>query len=192
MDATKDALDEASDYGSSNGDDGSSNIGDHSKSLGGMNTSSTSTSSGPTEEEAKLDLAKKETTAVFRLRLLVLLVLLLTTVGVSLTMYFITFNGQQGDFEAAFEGSAQKILETFLDIATSRLGTVASLGVSMTAYAIDQKEEWPFVTLSKFQRRAATARSQSGAVYLHTNPLVTDTTRTEWEKYVVGNASYWM
>ena len=48
------------------------------------------------------------------------------------------------------------------------------------------------MTLSSFEQRAATARKESGAIYLHINPLVTNATRKEWEEFVVGEDSYWM
>ena len=48
------------------------------------------------------------------------------------------------------------------------------------------------VTLSSFQQRASTARKQSGALFLHINPMVEDYEKKEWEQFVVSNDSYWM
>ena len=52
------------------------------------------------------------------------------------------------------------------------MAAIASLGVALIAHVEDHEtQEWPFVTLSSFQQRAETARKQSGAIYVHVNPV---------------------
>lgn len=48
------------------------------------------------------------------------------------------------------------------------------------------------MTLSSFQQRAAAARKQSGSIFFHINPLVTNATRHEWEQYAAGDDSNWI
>jgi hypothetical protein len=48
---------------------------------------------------------------------------------------------------------------------------------------IDSGNNWPFVTLSSFQRRAAVARSLSGAVFTGFCHYVEDHQRSEWESF---------
>jgi len=142
------------------------------------------------DDEEKLQLATKETQAVFRLRLLVLLVLLLAAVAVSFTVYHITSDSLKGQTSSDFDGAAKKVTETFLEIAEIKIGALASFAVAVIANSQDMKQEWPFVTLSNFQQRAATARSQSGALNLMLVPLVHAVERAEWQQFVQNQSSW--
>jgi hypothetical protein len=173
----EDDLESLSSAGSNNGDDaGSSSAG----------------SSAKEQEEEKIELANRESTIVFRLRLLVLLVLLLAAVAVSLIVYYITSGAEEEESRTQYEGAAEKVLEAFDNIVEHKLGAVSSLGVAFIAHGVDHTRTWPFVALSSFQQRAATAREASGALYVHINPMVSESDRQEWEKFVVGEDSNWM
>lgn len=63
------------------------------------------------EEAIQEELTKKESKAVFRLRLLVIAILLLTTVSVSLVVYFVTSRGESDGFQSQYEGAATKVIE---------------------------------------------------------------------------------
>ena len=152
--------------------------------------SATKSNSNDTSTEEKDQLAKKETKDVFRLRVLVFVVLLLASVAVSVIVFTITSKAEVEEYRTQYEGAAEKVLEAYLDIAMTKLGTVSNLGVASVSRDIDQ--QWPFATLSNFQQRAATARKQSGSIYVHVSPYVTDANREKWERYVVGNESRWM
>jgi len=138
------------------------------------------------------ELGRRETTNVLRLRLLVFLVLLMAAVAVSVIVYFITTGAEREEAESQFAGAAEKVLEAFLDIADAKLGAVSSLGVASIAHGVDHTRTWPNVTLSSFQQRSATARSQSDALYVHINPLVKEVDRAAWEDYVVSEDASWM
>ena len=56
-------------------------------------------------------LSKKESESVFRLRLLVVLVLLLAAGSVCFVVYRLTENGENDLFQSQYEGAAEKILE---------------------------------------------------------------------------------
>ena len=58
-------------------------------------------------ESIKNHLTKRETAAVFRLRVMVVLVLVLAAVAVTLTVYKLTRDAQIAAFEDHFEGSAE-------------------------------------------------------------------------------------
>lgn len=98
--------------------------------------SSTSGGTSNKSEEASSDerLAKKETLAVFRLRLAVFVVLLLAAVAVSVIVYFIAATAESDEYKAQFEGAAKIIERTFIDIVESRLSAVSSLGVAIVAH----------------------------------------------------------
>jgi membrane protein required for beta-lactamase induction len=170
----------------SSGDSSGSNNGDDAG-------SSTAGSSAKEQEEEKIiELASRESTIVFRLRLLVFLVLLIAAVAVSLIVYFITYGAEEEESKTQYEGAAEKVLEAFDNIVDHKLAAVSSLGVALIAHGVDHIRTWPFVTLSSFQQRAATAREESGALYVQINPMVSESDRQEWEKFVVGEDSKWM
>jgi hypothetical protein len=64
------------------------------------------------------------------------------------------------------------------------------VGVAAIAHGVDNKQSWPFLSLSSFQERSATARSLSGAVFVSLNPVVSDPQRADWEKFVVEKAGW--
>lgn len=98
------------------------------------------------------NLTRKESKAVFWLRLVVLMILVLTAVAVSITVYEITRRGEASEFETQYQGAATKVIESFADI-VYEMGAISGLGVANSAHSVDHKSEWPFVTLSNFQQR---------------------------------------
>ena len=64
-------------------------------------------------EEARLqeELTEKESQGIFRLRLLVLTILFLTTISVSAIVYVVTTKGEKDAFKTQYEGAAAKVIE---------------------------------------------------------------------------------
>lgn len=185
-----------------------------------------SCTSMPDQGEEKVNLAKNETQAVFRLRLLVFLVLFLASVTVSVIVYMVSADAQKEEYEGQFKGASKKVLESFNDIVDTKLGAVSAMGVAiivsydvvvcwdmtskeqnwrlssnisarpsfnnMQAHGVDHERSWPFVTLSSFQQRALTARVQSGALYVHINPVVELFETADWENFTTSKEAYWM
>jgi cobalamin biosynthesis Mg chelatase CobN len=58
----------------------------------------------------KEQISKQESKDVFRLRMLVVVVLVLTAAVVSCTVYWLTSDGESDTFEAQYEGAADKIM----------------------------------------------------------------------------------
>lgn len=141
--------------------------------------------SGAYKEEKRVELAQNETAHVFRLRLAVFIVLFLAGLTVSIIVYFITDGSENEEAVVQYEGASEKIVEAFVGVA-DRFVAVSSLGVASIAHGVDHIRTWPFVTLSSFQERSAAARSDSGALYVQINPLVTAKDRNEWEHFVMG------
>lgn len=142
-------------------------------------------------ESEKLQLAKKETLAVFRLRLLVFLVLLLAAAAVSVIVFFITNNSQTEECDSQYDGAALKVTEAFVNIAKVKFAAISSLGVALVSNGQDKTENWPFLTISNFQQRATSTRAQSNALSIQINPKVTIDQRDEWEKFVKSDESYY-
>jgi hypothetical protein len=137
-------------------------------------------------------LAAKETNSVFRLRVLVVVILIVAAAGVSMLVFFISKNSEEGEFSTQFEGASLQIVEAFEAIKTERISSLSSLGVAAIAHGIDHSRNWPFLTLSSFQERASTMRSNSNVLQVSLHNLVTEDDRDEWEEYAVSSASQWI
>jgi hypothetical protein len=143
-----------------------------------------------TRDAEKDQLAQKETRDVFLLRVLVVVVLLNAAIAVSVVVFFITKDAEVDEFETQYTALADTVVRAFEDIVTQKLGALSSVGVAAIAHGVDFELDWPFVTLSSFQERSATARSLSGALFVSLNPVVKDTDRAEWEKFLVKNSGW--
>jgi hypothetical protein len=116
--------------------------------------------------------------------------LLFAAVAVSVVVYLITRDAEIDEYETQYKALADTVLRAFEDIVTQKMGAISSVGVAAIAHGVDHKRDWPFLTLSSFQERSATARSLSGALFVSINPLVKETERDEWEKFVVKEAGW--
>jgi hypothetical protein len=96
------------------------------------------------------------------------------------------------EFEVQFRGVGERVTKTFDSIATERWGALGALRVAAMAEAIDKGSPWPFVTLSSFERRAATAKRLSNSLNIVIQPIVTDESKEEWLDYVKEEAPIWM
>jgi hypothetical protein len=148
----------------------------------GSETSISSTKEGLIEPSDAL--AEKETTLVFRLRVLVIIALLSAAIAVSAVVYKITSDGENDEFESQFAGSATRILASFEDIVKEKIAAVGSLAVAATLHTAHNNLTWPFVMLDSFPERAAVAKSLSGAIFIGLYPIVFDENRDAWENYI--------
>jgi hypothetical protein len=136
-------------------------------------------------------IAKEEDKAVFRLKLLVLTVLVLSTIGVALVVYLYTSGAEKNDFEAQFTGDSTKIFESIGSTLELTLGAVDSFLVGLVSFARFTNATWPHVTLPDYAVRVAKIRSLSKAVLVTQYHFVTDGQRAKWESYSVAN-DYWV
>jgi hypothetical protein len=69
------------------------------------------------------------------------------------------------------------------------MSVLAGFAVTLTAEA----QEWPYVTLDAFQRRASNARFLSGTTFISVNPIVKTDELVAWETFVQQtSANSWM
>lgn len=144
-------------------------------------------------EQRNIEIAARETSVVFRLRLLIFAVLLIATAAVSGLVYVVSDQGYQRQYKVQYDGAAQQVHDAFFDILDSKLRPLASMAVAATAHGVDHNLAWPFVTLSSFQQRAASARSHKGVWSIWLCPTVSVDDREKWEnEYVTGENAQWM
>lgn len=116
------------------------------------------------EEEEGQAIAKSETKVVHSLKLLVYAVLILSTIGVALAVYYFLSNSEQTEFEGQFVDDAKKVLEALGSNLDLTLGSVDALVVSMVSYARDTNQSWPYVTIPDFAVRTSKIRVSSRPV----------------------------
>ena len=180
-----------SDYDSES--DAHSSFGSDDRSKGGE-TSTSNTSSKGTDEDVdtiKGELTRKETAAVFRLRILVIIALVLAASGVCVTVYMLTRRAELDEFKIQYEAAAEKILTSFNDIFKTMTG-ISGLAVADTAHSVDHSIEYPAMTMTNFQEKAGNARELSGNLYVSISSVVTKEQLPDWEIFVNGVDNEWM
>jgi hypothetical protein len=149
--------------------------------------SETTGRSSPNETARKEELARRETAHVNRLRYFVLASLFVAAVGVAALVFLISQDAVHEEMHTLFFADCLRFDEVFEDIRTERIATLASLAVTAIAHAVDHDHDWPFITLSSYQERAYTAKEHSGALQVTIAPIVKQSNRAKWEKYIVSN-----
>lgn len=149
-----------------------------------------STEAGNHKGDLYEEVAYQESLNVFRLRVMVILVLLGAAIIVSAVVYLMTTKGEYETMVSAFAGSAEKITTAFEQIVSVQLGAITSLGTAFTSYARGANLTWPYVTLNDFQQRATGALFLSNALYVELVPIISEQDRTEWEAYSVQNKGW--
>lgn len=153
---------------------------------GGKTTStSDSVSGGPNT------FSQAESQKVFRLRIAVIGVLILTALAVSSAVFKITVQGEVDEFETQYEGASSKVIDSFEDIMI-KMESVAGLGVSFTSEGqrlSAEKEDaihesWPFVSLYDFPTRARNVLQLSGALMVGMSPVLKGSLFEAWDDYV--------
>ena len=104
-------------------------------------------------EHHEQPLAGKETQAVNKIKLVVVLVLAISTIGIALGVYFFVSGSEQGNFEAHFNDGAQKILGAIGRNVGVTYAALDALIVSMVSFAKATNQTWPFVTIPVLSRQ---------------------------------------
>jgi hypothetical protein len=144
----------------------------------------------PTSEETEESIAKNETKAVRSLKFVVFAVMILSTIGVALAVYFYISGSETAEFESEFTDAANKVLEGIGASLYKTLGAVDAYTVSIVSFARATNQTWPFVTIPDFAVRTAKVRSLSDSVVISYYPLVSPENRDEWEVYSIANEAW--
>lgn len=128
---------------------------------------------------------------VFRIRLLVVLVLVVSTVAVAFLVYDYIDNQENTDFEESFVADANKIIVSMGSKVDLTLGALDSFVVGLASYAEISNSTWPFVTVPDFGVKAKKIQSLSSGVWMAIYPAITNETRDAWEVYT-GENNYWV
>jgi hypothetical protein len=121
----------------------------------------------------------------------VCLVLASAAAAVSAAVFILTKRSETEAFESQYDGIADKLIDSFENI-IYQMSSITVLAVLVTSNSGETGSDWPYATVSDFQRKARSARERAGVLYVSTNPIVTEQELPKWEEHVVTNASNWM
>jgi hypothetical protein len=170
------------------GDDGDDSSGGAS-----LNESSDTHHQGSTSSPSDAaQIAKKETSAVKGLKLLVLAVLVLSMVTITVGVYIFSSNSEQQDFEDAIADYTVKILASLGENIDLTLGAADTFVVTIVSLAKATNQTWPFVTIPDFAVRGAKIRSLSQVTYLNLYQYVSNENRAAWEAYTAMHGPQWV
>jgi len=151
------------------------------------------TSAKEAEETKKIqeELSKRESRNVFRLRLIVMGVLICTAAIVSSVVYMIVRDGQEQEFKNQYEGAASKVVAAFEQIMI-RMESVAGLATAYTSQGMHHNA-WPFISMEEFPPQARNALALSGSLWIGMHPIITNNYFRAWDTYSQDPANYdWM
>jgi hypothetical protein len=131
-------------------------------------------------------IGKRETVAVTRLRLVVVLVLVISTVAASFSIHSYLTRSETERFESQFHDDSHKILEATGSTLDKTLGLLDSIAVLYVSEADFTNQSWPFVTMPNFAVRMAKVLPLTDAIIINVLPYVKNELRAEWEAYTVS------
>lgn len=132
----------------------------------------------------------KQNRAVLQVRYAVFGILVLVTVGVSLSVYFYLRHSEVTGFEDHFSDQAAKVVDAFTLNAERRLEALTGLAGQITSYAIHSNATFPFVTLPDFERHATVTLQLAQVAALIVMPIVTKEQSAQWVGYSVANQGW--
>jgi len=141
-------------------------------------------------KQERSTLAAQETRAIFCLRLVVLLTLMIFGVTFALALFTYTNATQEQDFEEQFGFYRDQVIEKFNRQLERTLNAMDTLSTEMTSHALSSGSEFPFVTFPDFEFRGANARISGDAVAIFYMPYITEDMIAPWEKYAAANQGY--
>ena len=138
-------------------------------------------------QKERSTLGVNETRAIFCLRLVVLLTLVLFGVSLSSTVYFLGESLEETEFIEQFGFYGDQVIEKFNRQLERKLNSMDALSTDMTSYAKSSGSEFPFVTVPDFEFRGANARISGDSVFTFYMPYITEDMKLPWEAYAAAN-----
>jgi len=133
------------------------------------------------------EIGSKETKSVFRAKLMVYLVLIVSCVTASTLAYFFTRDQEEDDYRNDFKVYADEVKRVAKDVIQTKIDVGESLSIQITSYANDNGFLFPFVTLPDFERVSANLRHMANTDFISFISLVPREKKAEFENYTLYN-----
>ncbi len=97
---------------------------------------------------------------------------------------------QESLYNDEFNKYGEMVVEAFLHRVEYRAVAATSFANALSTVAVSSGMNWPFVSYSNFERRAASTRRLTGAASIWFSPIVAPGDRVAWESYAQQNQYY--
>jgi flagellar basal body-associated protein FliL len=153
---------------------------------------SVSTSDDGTEHSPEMQskIRSKESSQILYLRIIVTIVLLLAASLTAYAIFKITRSAEKDQFENQFNDHSIKVIDAFEANIFNTIGALDNMAVSITSFAQTTSATWPMVVPPQFEISGASSRRLANADLVTFLPLVTSTSRLEWEEFSVSNLEW--
>jgi hypothetical protein len=135
-------------------------------------------------------IAAKESKAVRWIRFLAVAVIVCSTLGVALAVYYYMTHTETQTFRYRFKSDSYKILESIGATFDRTLGSIDTFAVGLVSTAKQSDEAFPFVTLDDFPVKSSKILTLSKGVLFTFFNLVTEQQRPLWNNYSVSNDAW--
>jgi hypothetical protein len=149
----------------------------------GTSTSQSEVGTLAKKDEDHHGIGQEETKAVFRIKMVVMTVLLLCTTIVAASVYSHLSHTEETKFVHSFADDGKKIVDAIGVSLDKTLGVLDSLAILFVSYSLVDNQIWPFVTMPDFAVRMAKLLPLTDAISINVLPVVTPKNRKKWEAY---------
>jgi hypothetical protein len=136
-------------------------------------------------------IAKRETVAVGRLKVIVALVLIVSTIAVATIVYKYLSLSEESRFREKFRDDGYKIFTSIGASLDKTFGMLDATSVMLVTHAKETNQTWPFVTMADFGIRVAKLLLLTDVILVTALPVVSPAERRKWEAYSVAH-DYWV
>ena len=141
--------------------------------------------SGEAVEEELNKIAGAENRAIWCLRLVIAFIMLASTVGVALIVYFYVKKQEDDQFESIFKDDAVKIFENIGDSLYLYLGAIDAFAATLVSAARFSNQSWPTVTLVSTQAPLRSCPSLTASHHDDFSSLTTQSRLPKFEVFLV-------
>jgi hypothetical protein len=138
----------------------------------------------------KDELASNETRNVNRFRVVIAIVLILSTITMAVTIYFFVKRSEINIFRDMFDADANKVLDGLGESIKSNLGAMDAFASMMVSTAKHTNQTFPFVTIPTFAIKASKLLTLCDGFALTTQTVVNANQRLKWEAYTMENQGW--
>ena len=136
---------------------------------------------------------KRDTKRVWRMKLLVILILIISAVIIATSAYVHVNHEEVQQFHTQFYNDADKVYNAIGCSFERTLTTLNAFSILLVTYSQSKKQEgtngtfaattWPFVTLPNFAGQASKLLPITNGLYFAVLPIVTPAQKQAWEEY---------
>jgi hypothetical protein len=145
---------------------------------------------GPARATNDSNIAAKEIKAVRWIRVVAVGVIVFSTVGVALSVFYYMTNTEKATFAYRFQADSYKILESIGSTFDRSLGSIDAYAVGLVSFAEQANQTWPFVTVPHFPIQSSKILTLSKGILFSTYCYVENDERESWHRYAINNDAW--